>query len=845
MLRTVRTGLTIALGTSASVWRKPWLAVLGVVGVALGAAVVVAVDLASDSASRAHARALKSSSGLATHRIVGGPTGVPEGLYTRLRTDFGMRLSAPYVRTRVVLPELEMRAVELLGVDLVAGLELRDVGTGDLELRALLGRPRAVLVGDELAQALSVGSGKSFEAVVAGRRVRLEALDVLPPAADGAAQHHDGRLLADIATVQELAQQLGRLSYIDLVLSESSEVARLAATLPDGVTLVDIDGLHVESQQLAKAFQLNLAMMSKLALLIGVLLVYNTMTFSIIRRREQFAVLRALGVRRLELFGAVLLEALVVGIVAAVVGVGLGVGLATILLEFVARTLNDLYFAVDARAITLRSDTVLAGATLAVVGAIVAALLPAAEAAGATPARMLRRSAAEADARRLQPWLACVGLLLATGGGVLLHITTGLEAAFAALFALVLGGALAVPWLLVRLLPAGATALRGLRAPLTALAVDGVRASASRTAVAVAALTVALSATLGVGVMIDSFRTSVSDWLGMTLQADVYVSQPGAGPRAGLPPELREAVHSDVRVRDLSYGRSATVRARHGNADLVALRFTPEGHDGFRLLDHGSRSRAEVWKALADGAVLVSEPYARRHLVGPGSVVELLTAKGWTGFDVAAVYRDYGRERGIVLFDIDIYAQRWSDPGISSFGVYLADPAARAGFVADLNRLAQPLGIQVRSNQEIRKLSLEVFDRTFAITQVLRGVTVAVAFIGVLSALMALQLERARELAILRATGATRRQAAASVLTQTAAMGFAAALFAVPLGAIVGYVLVTAVNTRSFGWTLELQFEPALVAQAFALSIGAALLAGCFPAVRLARAPVAAALRAE
>lgn len=841
----LRYWLSVMHCVSAPVWRKPWLAVLGILGVALGAAVVVAIELAADSASRAHARSVRSASGAATHQIHGGPAGIPEQLYVRIRLVGKASASMAVMEGSATLPSLEMRRVGLLGIDLLAGTEVRDVGISSAALRPLLQRGNAVAMGAGLVKSLQLELGSQFEILIAGSARTVTLTSILRTSEASAQARLDGQIVADIAVAQELLERPGVLTRIDLKLDGEAATKSIEALLGAGDSLVAVSATLARQQGLTSAFNTNLSMMGKLALLIGLLLVYNTMTFSIIARRERFGVLRALGLLRSELFVAVLVEALVIGIIAALIGIALGFALASVLLGLVAQTLNDLYFSVDARNIELSYLTMARAGALAVAGAMVAACVPACEALQAAPATVMRRSAAESDARRSAPWLALLGLVVVLAGAIVLLVGTGLNSAFAGLFMLVTGAVMAVPWGLVYLLPSVATGLRLAGFAVLGFAVDGVRAAASRSSVAVAALTVALAATLGVGIMIESFRGSVESWLRISLPASLYVSQPGAGPRAALPSDLIQTLRADPRVAALSRGRGVSVNADSGPVDLIALDPAPLSYDAFLLLDTAGRSSDVVWQGFGRGEVLVSEPFAERHALAAGATVRLQTRQGWRAFPIAAIYRDYAREAGAVLIDMHQYQRHWADLQVSSLGIYVVAEEKTAELALELREYTNMRGIQVRANSTIRDLSLAVFDRTFAITQVLRGVTIAVAFVGVFSALMALQLERQRELAILRATGATRWQVALSVIGQTGAMGVFAGVFAVPLGALVGYVLVTVVNTRSFGWTLDFSFNPALAAQALALSVGAAVLAGVYPALRLARQPVAAALRME
>lgn len=192
------------------------------------------------------------------------------------------------------------------------------------------------------------------------------------------------------------------------------------------------------------------------------------------------------------------------------------------------------------------------------------------------------------------------------------------------------------------------------------------------------------------------------------------------------------------------------------------------------------------------------------------------------------------------------YARFWDDPGVSSLGVYAAPGV-------DLDALAKSLQeaaggdqqLRIRSNRELREASLEVFDRSFAITSVLRLLAMIVAFVGVLSALMALQLERSRELGVLRAVGLSPRQVWGLVTSQTGLMGLVAGLLSIPMGIALASGLVFVVNRRSFGWSMQLDIIPTIFLEALVLSVVAAVLAGVFPAFKMAGAPVADALREE
>jgi putative ABC transport system permease protein len=151
----------------------------------------------------------------------------------------------------------------------------------------------------------------------------------------------------------------------------------------------------------------------------------------------------------------------------------------------------------------------------------------------------------------------------------------------------------------------------------------------------------------------------------------------------------------------------------------------------------------------------------------------------------------------------------------------------------------------INSTEKLKRTSMAVFDRTFLITELLRAIAVTVSFIGVLGALLAQQLERTQEYGILRAIGFKNIEMSRTVLTQTTLLGATAALIAVPVGILIGVILIDVINPRSFGWTMSLQIPPPLIFKSCAVALLAALLAGLYPSYRAARIEPADAMRYE
>ncbi|MHB1005349.1 MAG: FtsX-like permease family protein [Chloroflexota bacterium] len=839
--------------------RHPWQVGLSVLGIALGVAVVVSIDLANDSASRAFSLATQTVAGKATHQVVGGPTGLPEDVYRRLVVDSGVRPAAPVVEGDVAAPDFPGRTFHLLGVDPFAEGPLRPYLSSNLgggaNLAAFFTRPGTVLLSAPTASQLGLRAGNSFALRVGSARQTVTLVGVLEPGDDLSRRALDNVLVADIATAQELLSMQGRLSHIDLILpapggqAGDAALATVQAALPPGAQVLAAGARSDALAQMTRAFDLNLSALSLLALVVGMFLIYNTITFSVVQRRTLIGTLRAVGVVRREIFVLVLSEALLVGLVGTALGLPLGIVLGRGMVRLVTQTINDLYFVLSVNELTVAPFALAKGALLGMGATLLAALAPALEATSAPPRAVLSRSVAEGRTRRAVPRLALAGLALcALGGGLLVIPSRDLVTSFGGLLAVVLGFALLTPVATVALMSLLGPAAGAAFGVLGRMAARGVVAALSRTAVAVAALMIAVSVTVGVGVMVDSFRQTVVSWLETSLQADIYVSAPSLiSNRADstIDPALARRLAAAPGVDFVGTYRRVQVRGSAGGAtELVALNVDERAYRAFRFKEGDP---ASIWPAFAGGrAVIVSEPYAYHHDLHAGDVLRLHSDRGEREFPVAGVFFDYGSDQGLVMIDRGAYEPLWDDRDISSLGIYVKPGA---DVTAEVSALRQVIGadadVLVRSNRALREASLAVFDRTFAITDVLRLLTTAVAFVGVLSALMALQLERTRELGVLRANGLTPRQVWGLVTWQTGLMGLVAGLLSLPVGIVMALVLVYVINRRSFGWTLQLRVDPMILLQALLLALVAAMLAGLYPALRMARTSPAVALREE
>jgi putative ABC transport system permease protein len=317
--------------------------------------------------------------------------------------------------------------------------------------------------------------------------------------------------------------------------------------------------------------------------------------------------------------------------------------------------------------------------------------------------------------------------------------------------------------------------------------------------------------------------------------------------QARLPRVLAARLRALPGVRAVSTARNSTLPTDVGPLFLSAQDLDPAGHPRLRILDGDEAAALRAFDE--DDALLVSEPLAYRRGLRRGDAVTLVTRSGPRRFAVAGVYRDYGSDAGAALISRRTYDRHFDDADVSSIAVYAeagADTTVLLGRVrAALAAEAPDLELLARPSAVLRRATLQVFDQTFEITSVLRLLALLVAVGGIAGSLMALELERVRELGVLRALGFTPRQVSALIAVETALLGLTAGLFAVPLGTALAALLVFVINRRSFGWTMALRLAPDVLATAPALGLLAGLLGGIVPALLMARVSPAEALREE
>lgn len=784
---------------------------LTVLAVALGVAVVVAIDLAGDAATGSFRSSMETLAGKTDLEILANG-GIDETWIGRLDSLPVDARFAPVIETQVETPSLG--AITLYGVDLAGAPE-----DAAIVSRAL---GRRMGVGAKGRLTLPVGQF-TVERIVDAGETEFVAID--------------------IAAAQKALGRYGKLDRIDVTVGRTEEFARVEAAvkalLPAGYLIEKPGVRNEENQRMLRAFRWNLRVLSYISLVVGAFLIYNTISVSVVRRRAEIGILRAVGASRATVFSLFLAEALILGLVGAALGIFLGRLLAGATVGLIASTVNALYTTSRPAAVELTAAEAWIGVVAGAAVAFLSALAPAREAMDVSPTEAMSRGAHEHHARlrwrRALAWSAVLAVLAAAAsqagplGGKPIG---GYVAALLAVGAAALAApavVLAVNWLtafVVRLRVESLLAGRSLTASL------------SRTSVVVAALATAIAMMASVGIMVASFRETVTLWLDVQLRADLYVAPAGRAPAGDYPPLPAAApaiLEATPGAAAVDFLHALEFHYRGERATLGANRVEIVRRFG-RLRFLSGEDRDTILRSLpGHDRAIVSEPFANKFAIHPGDRLTLPIGPREVTLTVAGMYYDYSSSQGFVLLDRSTLLKYLPGQPATNAAIYLKPGVDAVAVQREMQQRAAGLGLSINLNQSLRRTAIIIFDRTFAITWALEAVAIVVAMLGAANSLLALVLDRRRELGLLRYLGASSRQLRGMILVEAGFLGLLANLLGLALGFALSLLLIFVVNKQSFGWTIQFHPPVDLLAGALLLVWCVTVLAGLYPARVAAR----------
>lgn len=860
---------------------------LTLLGVTLGVAVFVSIRLANHSALASFSDTVDAIAGKANLQITSDSEGFDEWIYPRVRDITGVRAAAPVVQTYAQAhagpprvgedeaPAFDERGrynetLLVMGVDLFfeapfarysspseGNASSNDgASSGDMRLRALefLVDDRGVIITRTLADRHRLALGDTLTVLSTGRPVPLVVRFIIE--SQEFQQALGGNVaMMDIGVAQEVFHRIGKLDRIDLLVDQEERAAvmeRIRPLLPPNASVGQPQVRTQQVENMVAAFELSLTALSSIALFVAVFLIFNTVSMSVLRRRREIGIMRSIGVTRRQVMGQFLAEALFLGVVGSLLGLATGTLLAKVTLGMVSRSLTTLYLV--AHTSTLQPDplTYVLGFVMGVGVSLLSAMTPAVEASRTSPSVTVRQGIfIEGMGLPVGKW-AMGGLgLLALAAVISIRTVSERQpwGGFVSAFMTLGGFSLLAPAFTLLCETLASRIMRPVTGIEGTLGARYLRDAVARTSVVVAALMVAVGMMVGLDIMVGSFRQTVDLWIGQTVRGDLYIQPQGrraGGATTTLPPDIINMARNVPGVAAVDTYRG--VRLTYGDrvAFVVAVDFDVQRQYGRLQFLDGRPSTMVMTQAFEDDGVLVTESFAYRHRVDAGDTITLDTATGAAALPVAGVYYDYSTDTGAIMMDYRLYARLWNSPRTESMALYL-EPDANGDDVRNrfMEAVDNRMLFNITPNQELRKRVLVVFDQTFRITFALQAIAMVVAVLGVITTLTALILQRGREIGVLRAVGALRRQVSKMVLVESGLLGLIGAVMGCVCGVALSVLLIFVINKQFFGWSMRMTVDPWIFLQAVALMVITALAAGLVPA-RMAAARVAAeAMRVE
>jgi putative ABC transport system permease protein len=839
---------------------------LTVLGIALGVAILVAVVLVNESIVRGVTADVDELAGKTDLQISAGTSGFSESLIEAVRSSAGVVTAVPALQQTVSVRDQRARGERLLllGVDMLADDDhhFRDYRSPELE--AIQQDPLPFL-----NSAHHLLLGKAFAA-----RYGYALRDQITLATSAGAQPFEiWGFIDDRGVGSAFGGAVAVMYYqaMQAALARGENVDRIDVAIAKGVELSAVEaalshklgtGFVVEppSQKGARigrmllGIQSGLTIASLIALIVGAFLIHNTMAISVVQRKREIGILRALGTRRREIVRLFTLEGALLGAVGSCLGVSIGLVLSNGLLRLTSDALNQSYLDVGAPQLSLNLRVLIAGAALGTLAATLASANPARRAARDKPAQTLQMGNVmdSSDAALRFRSSDTYGLLLVAASWLLLKLPA-IEAlplgAFASAAALLAASALLLPrWVQLAAKLSAIGSRRWLSAEAR-LATENLPRDLRRTAVTAGAVMAGVALAVGFGTFTHSFTVSLNTWMQQTLPGDLFITQGAAMAGTGMRTvPMDETLYAQllampevegvrrVRIVELPF-RGYTTKAVSNDIDVFLQRSHLELLEG---------RHDDVVKALHSGAVVVSENFARHFRTHRGDHIALSTGSGTQTFAVAGVFVDYTSDVGTLLFDRPTYVERFHDSRVDTYEVYLRDPGSAEAVRRKVQaRLSEDNDMYVLTSREFHEEIGQTTDRIFSLVRVLELVALIVAVMGIVNTQFANVLDRARELAVLRALGMLRKQLRHMIVIESALIATLGALAGVLLGLAFGYLLLDHVNLVQTGWYFPYRLSVRSIVEVTCLTIPAAALAGLYPAAHAARLNISEALESE
>lgn len=613
----------------------------------------------------------------------------------------------------------------------------------------------------------------------------------------GEADNLAGARLAifDLDTAQRLFDKEGAFDQIDVAGVDGVGSSELRDRIADALAGAEVEvllGAEVAAES-ADAIKDQLGFLSTallvfagISLFVGGFIIFNTFTILVAQRTRELALLRALGASNGQVRGAVIIEALLVGLVASLVGLGLGVAVAGGLKAL----LGAFGISLPATGLVVRERTVVASFAVGTLITLAAALGPARRAAKVSPMEALRSPEGDGDSVISRVSLA-LGLVLGIVGVAALAVGLssgdGIALTGAGVGLTFLGVAMLSPLVarpMAGVLGSPLARLRGLPGQLGR---QNAMRNPRRTASTAAALMIGLGLVAAMTVLAASIKESATVIFERSLRADFVVSSDEFFPT--ISPSVSNALATLDEVDAVTGIQSGSALIDGGRRDVSA------GDPGALGQVLNVDIAAGSLEDLAPGTAMLEKDLATDLGLAVGDDLAVTFARtGTVALEVVGTYADNDLISA-VLVSTATFEANFTDRLDVVVLVSIADDTdpgrARQAIAAALS--SSP-NLEIQNQAEIRDEQADQVDQLLGLVSALLGLAVVIALLGIVNTLALSVLERTRELGLLRAVGMSRRQVRSMVRAEAVIIAVFGAILGLGVGTFFGWALVRALG---------------------------------------------------
>lgn len=839
---------------------SPLRTALTVVGVAVGVATLVGITAINRSVMDAFRSTIDTIAGKADLTVAADTSGFPEELLDTVRAVPGVLHASGGLTVVAPVKDRPTDSLYLVGVDLLDDGYFRTYESSDTDMSKLaddlefLNSTDRLMLSERFAADHGLKTGSTLTLVTPDGAKDFIVHGLLKET--GPTKAFGGSVaVMFFGSLQEAFGKGRRFDRIDVAIDKTVGLDAMKERLRKVVgPTIEVDspdrrGQSVET--MVRSFQLGLNLGSAVALLVGVFLVYNTVSIGVVQRRREIGTLRALGATKRRIRLLFTMEAGVLGTLGSLLGLPLGLFIGRAAISQVSDSVSAIYIRVNAKDVQLGAAELIVGTVIGILGSIAAASRPAWVASGVQPVEALRRDVAVgAGAVQLRSWPTLVGVLLLAGAWPMMQIPPPREnlpiGAYLSVFLVLMGTTMLSP-LLLRVMN------RPYRGPGHAifgiagrLAADNFARAPVRTAVPVGALSIGVSMAITVAAFVGSFQASAEKWIDQAVPADLFVTSSAKVAGVQNTP-MNPAIRDEIDPID---GIAETDAVRIFPHDVLGLRvfiisLTPEVYEkrGKPTILSGHLPN---WDERQAGWVVVSENFARRRNLSVGDSFPVNTPSGQLTYRVSAVIIDYTSDQGSIVVDRKLFTKQFLDDRVDTFHVYLKPGASLDKVRGEITaKLGKRFDLYVLSNAELRTEALNLVANAFSVSYAMEFVAVVLALLGVVNTLLAAVLDRTREIGLLRAVGAARSHIIRLFAAEAAFIGLTGGVIGVSVGGIVGAIITKVVGVQATGWNFPFLYPWRTAGHMLLVATLCAILAGLYPARRAAKLDVVEALSYE